>query len=121
MNRFPLVVLIVALAIVTCVVWEPARQRIGLLSVAPSPTASPSPSPSPTPQGSVADESEAATVEQASTPELPPARFPKCFDDSEARVVAPAINGDGAAYRCGSGAYGAYLEAPPARKRNGGR
>jgi len=115
-NRFSLLVLVAAVAIIVCAVWEPARQRVGLLSVSSSaPAASPSPSPSSTPQDSVAVEQEPAVAEQTPAQELPGSRFAKCLDGTELRVIANGINGDGASYKCASGADGAYLSRPPSQ------
>jgi hypothetical protein len=105
-SRFPLAVLVVALAIIAVVAWEPLRSRAGLLLPFPSP--SPSASPSPAPQEPVAVEQEPAAAEPTPTPEVPRPRFDKCIKGSTLTVTSHDANQVN--YRCESGATGAYLK-----------
>jgi hypothetical protein len=118
MNRFPLVVLLVVMAIIVAVAWTPARRYVGLLSPWPSPTPAASPSPSTLPPLAVA-ETETKTVEArdqeppaaeptapASTPGAEQPRY-KCRDGSALTITSADANQVN--YRCASGAVGHYL------------
>lgn len=105
-SKFPLVVLLVALATIVAITWEPVRARVGLLSPFPSPSPAASPTLTPSPQAPVVDEpAPEATAEP--TPELPRARFDKCVDGSALTVTSADSNQTN--YKCESGANGAYL------------
>ncbi len=105
MNRYGLVIIAVAIALLVVVVWKPAQQYAGFQSPISSPSASPSPSPSPTqPEPTPEPTSE---PELTSTPEAPRARFDKCVDGSAFTVTGRDANQTN--YRCASGAEGAYL------------
>ena len=106
MNRYGLVIIAVAIALLVVVVWKPAQQYAGFLSSIPSPAASPSPSPSPT-QPETAPEPEPEPEPTTPTPEAPRARFDKCVDGSALTVTSRDSNQTH--YRCASGAEGAYL------------
>jgi hypothetical protein len=104
MNRFPLVVLIAALAIIAVVAWEPLRSRAGLLSPFPSP--SPTVSPSPSPPLAIVEASPTPEPTPEPTPGVTP-RYTHCIDGSALTVTSAdetQVN-----YKCASGATGAYL------------
>jgi hypothetical protein len=100
MNRYGLVIIAVAVALLAAVAWKPAQQYVGLRSLLPDQAATPTPTPTP-----------AATQEPAaptSTPALPPPRFEKCVDGSALTVTG--VSDDWINYKCGSGAEGSYLK-----------
>jgi hypothetical protein len=106
MNRYGLVIIAVAVALLAAAAWTPARQYAGFPSPVPSPSASPSPAPSP--QEPTTDEQEPATQEPTGpTPEAPRPRFDKCIDGSALTVTGR--DGNQTYYRCESGAVGSYL------------
>ena len=102
MNRYGLVIIVAAVALLAAVAWTPARQYAGFQSPVPSPSASPSPSTSP-----VADVPAAVEPTPEPTPEAPRQRFDKCMNGTALTVTSRDANQS--SYKCASGATGAYL------------